>query len=321
MASSRASSRPLLLQGAGRGRLGPAFVAAVMALSMGGCTGQSSGPILTGDGPTPVASASAASDIVGETEPVPASVSPPGSATPLPAGPTDTPDDSRGDYRPRAIEVPILLYHHVLADTPLVRYTIAAQRFEQQLDYLISHGYQTITLQDLLDAIRAGAPLPQRPVVLTFDDGNQEVLELAYPRMQARGMVGVVYVVGNRIGVEGFLDAEALQTLRQAGWEIGSHGMTHRSLEDLSAEDLAKEVVSSKAVIEAALGEPIASFAYPFGIVTGESLLAVVRAGYTSGAGLGISNLHRPDGLFYLSRREVRGTYELQAFAELLGEP
>jgi peptidoglycan/xylan/chitin deacetylase (PgdA/CDA1 family) len=245
-------------------------------------------------------------------------MSSPGSPTPLPAGPTDTPDDIRGDYQPRAVTVPILLYHHILADTPLVRYTVAAQRFEQQLDYLIAHGYQTITLQDLLDAIRAGATLPDHPVVLAFDDGNQEVLELAYPRMQARGMVGVVYVVGNRIGVEGFLDAEGLQTLREAGWEIGSHGMTHRSLEDLSAEDLAREVVLSKAVIETALGEPIHSFAYPFGTVTEASLLAVMRAGYTSGAGLGISNLHRPNDLFYLSRREVRGTYELQAFAALL---
>jgi hypothetical protein len=52
--------------------------------------------------------------------------------------------------------------------------------------------------------------------------------------------------------------------------------------------------------------------------VTEASLLAVMRAGYTSGAGLGISNLHRPNDLFYLSRREVRGTYELQAFAALL---
>jgi peptidoglycan/xylan/chitin deacetylase (PgdA/CDA1 family) len=209
----------------------------------------------------------------------------------------------------------------VLADTPPVRYTIAAQRFEQQLDHLISHGYETITMQDLVDAIRTGASLPRQPVVLTFDDGNQDLLELAYPRMQARGMVGVVYVVGNRIGVEGFLNAESLQMLRNAGWEIGSHGMTHRSLADLSGEDLAREIVFSKTAIETALGKPIHSFAYPFGIVTEESLLAVISAGYTSGAGLGIGNVHRPDGLFYLSRREVRGTYEQQAFAALLGAP
>jgi peptidoglycan/xylan/chitin deacetylase (PgdA/CDA1 family) len=97
--------------------------------------------------------------------------------------------------------------------------------------------------------------------------------------------------------------------------------MTHLALADLTGEDLAKEVGRSKTVIEAALGEPIHSFAYPFGIVTGESLLAVMRAGYTSGAGLGLGNVHRPDGLFYLSRREVHGTYELQTFEALLGLP
>jgi peptidoglycan/xylan/chitin deacetylase (PgdA/CDA1 family) len=97
--------------------------------------------------------------------------------------------------------------------------------------------------------------------------------------------------------------------------------MTHRSLADLSGEDLAREIVLSKTAIETALGEPIHSFAYPFGIVTEESLLAVISAGYTSGAGLGLGNVHWPDGLFYLSRREVRGTYEQQALAALLGAP
>jgi peptidoglycan/xylan/chitin deacetylase (PgdA/CDA1 family) len=66
-------------------------------------------------------------------------------------------------------------------------------------------------MQDLVNASQIGAPLPDRPAMLTFDDGNQDLMEMAYPRMQARGMVGVVYVVGNRIGVEGFLNAESLQ--------------------------------------------------------------------------------------------------------------
>jgi peptidoglycan/xylan/chitin deacetylase (PgdA/CDA1 family) len=144
------------------------------------------------------------------------------------------------------------------------------------------------------------------------------VLDQAFPLMQARGMVGVVYVVAKRIGAEGFLNGEDLKTLRTAGWEIGSHGLTHRSLEDLNGDDLAEEVSRSKEIIEAALGEPIHSFAYPFGIVTEKSLLAVIRAGYTSGAGLGLVNTHRPDRLFYFSRREVHGTFDLTSFQALL---
>ncbi len=199
-----------------------------------------------------------------------------------------------------------------------MRYTIEARRFEEQLDYLADHGYEAITIQDLVNAIRAGVRVPRQPVVQTFDDGNQDLFELAFPRMNARGMVGVVYVVANRIGAEGFLSADNLLALRQAGWEIGSHGMAHRALADLSDKDLRTEVADSKRVLETALGEPIRSFAYPFGTVTEASVKAAIEAGYTSGAGLGLWNVHRPDSLFYLSRREVHGTYELEQFAALL---
>ena len=255
---------------------------------------------------------------------VPRSTSPPAPATsaltPTPAGaPKD--DASPPPSHPGPVTVPILLYHHVRASAPLVRYSLDARRFETQLDDLVAHEYHTITMQDLVNAIRTGAPLPERPVLITFDDGNRDVLDQAFPRMRARGMVGVIYVVGNRIGADGFLTREDLRSLRDAGWEIGSHGMTHVALSDLPAETLADEIEGSKTAIEAALGEPIHSFAYPFGVITEESLLLVIRAGYTSGAGLGIRNEHRPDGLFYLSRREARGTYGLEAFRALLGPP
>ena len=254
----------------------------------------------------------------------PLSTSPPAPAspavTPTPAGaPTD--DASPPPFHPGPVAVPILLYHHVRDTLQPVRYTLDPERFEAQLDDLVAGDYHTITVQDLVDAIRIGAPLPERPVVLTFDDGNRDVLDQAFPRMQARGMVGVIYIVGNRIGADGFLASLDLRSLRDAGWEIGSHGMTHVALPDLPAGTLADEIEGSKTAIEAALGEPIHSFAYPFGVITAESLSLVIQAGYTSGAGLGILNEHRPDGLFYLSRREVRGTYDLEAFRALLGQP
>jgi len=287
-----------------------ALLATCLGLAMAGCT--QPGQAATRD-PDPAA-------------PAPGTLTAP---TPLPATPALTPipssvpldDASPPPSRPGPVTVPILLYHHVRASAPLVRYSLDAQRFEAQLDDLVNHGYHTITMQDLVDAIRTGAPLPDRPIVLTFDDGNLDVLEQAFPRMLARGMVGVVYVVGNRIGAEGFLSGEDLKRLRDAGWEIGSHGMTHLALSDLRAEAMPAEIEGSKTAIEAALGKPIHSFAYPFGMVTDESLLLVVAAGYTSGAGLGIGNEHRPDGLLYLSRREVRGTYDLESFRALLGPP
>jgi len=235
--------------------------------------------------------------------------------------PTATVVPSATPGEPRSVSVPILLYHHIRDASRPVRYSVGVERFEGQLDDLVAAGYHTVTVEDVVNAIRQGTPLPPRPVVLTFDDGNRDILDNAFPLMQARGMVGVVYVIAGRLACDVCLRAEDLRSLRSEGWEIGSHGLTHQSLVDLPAGDQAAEILGSKEKLEAALGEAIDSFAFPFGLVSNESLSLVIQAGYTAGVGLGISNSHDVNDLYYLSRREVRGTYDLQAFRALLAAP
>lgn len=75
----------------------------------------------------------------------------------MPARPNDTPEDFTRGGQPQVVRIPILLYHHILADTPPVRYSVAVHSCEQQLDCLREHDYHTITMQELVSAIRTGA--------------------------------------------------------------------------------------------------------------------------------------------------------------------
>jgi peptidoglycan/xylan/chitin deacetylase (PgdA/CDA1 family) len=221
-------------------------------------------------------------------------------------------------FGPGAVEIPILLYHHVSASDGGSRYTIGAEAFEEQLRFLAEHGYHTVTVREVAAAIRAGAQLPAKPVVLTFDDGNLNTYTEAWPRLQAHGFVGVVYVVANRLGSPGFLSAAQLQELASAGWEIGSHSWSHANLTTTERSQWRQEIVGSRVELQRALGPGVESFAYPFGAVTEEIIREAYEAGYTSAVGLGPSIVHDRGSLYYLQRREVWGNWDLAVFERLL---
>lgn len=180
--------------------------------------------------------------------------------------------------------------------------------------YLAEAGYQTVTITDVAAAIRAGAVLPPRPIVLSFDDGNLDTYTEAWPRMRAHGFVGVAYVVANRVGSIGFLGAPQLAELASAGWEIGSHSMTHASLVDLERSQWRSELVGSKLELQRLIGVEVKTFAYPFGLGDAEIFRKAAEYGYDSGVGLGKATVHDRGDLYYLNRREVLGNWDLTAF-------
>jgi len=218
---------------------------------------------------------------------------------------------------PGGVSVPILLYHHITEGEPTNSYSVSKANFAEQLNYLIEHGYRTITIQNLVQAITQGEKLPQKSIVITFDDGNQNVFLNAYPLMQEKGLIGAVMIIANRVGVPGFLSINQLLELVRAGWEIGSHGMKHVDLVK-EPQALRDEIANSKSSLEKTLKMKISVFAYPYGKANSVTIDWVKRIGYSAALGLGIDNYHDPKDLFYLSRREVKNEFSLVDFANLL---
>lgn len=116
---------------------------------------------------------------------------------------------------------------------------------------------------------------------VTFDDGNFSDTAIALPALLERGMSGRFFVVAGRVGLPGYLSADDLGALHDAGMQIGVHGMRHRSWRGLADEDLQEEIFESRRQLEAHIGERLTSAACPFGAYDRRVLGALRRAGFT----------------------------------------
>jgi len=238
--------------------------------------------------------------------------------TPLPTDtpiPTETPVlvwNPAGD-----IIAPILLYHHVSNVGGGTRYYVSVDTFRAQMEALREWGYTSITISDLVDVLINGGNLPPRPVVITFDDGNIDIYQNAFPIMREMGFVGTFYIVANRLHSNYFVNVEQLQEMSNDGWEIGSHGMSHSDL-TLDHSIINYEVAESRSILVDAIGQPVNTFAYPYGKTDEFVTNKVSEYGYHAGIGLGLNQEHTLGTLFYLNRREVQGDYNLSTFQSLL---
>ena len=247
--------------------------------------------------------------------------------TPIPTEtqiPTETviPTPTWETAGPGEVTAPILMYHDIDPDktTGKFSYNIHPDTFAAQMQMLADLGYHTITARQLVAAIREGAPLPPKPIVLTFDDGYLNVYDQAFPIMQAHGFVGVAYIVANRLEADGFLNVPELDEMIAAGWEIGSHSYTHSDL-TLDHSTAFSEIYTSRERISEATGVAVDTFAYPFGSIDPYLGERTRKWGYTGAMGLGRQIIHSTNSLYYLQRIEIFGQMSLEEFQAVLSGP
>ena len=162
---------------------------------------------------------------------------------------------------------PILEYHTV-TKTPVRNseiYNVPPEEFAAQLDYLQENGYTTITLQDFMRAKRGKQILPEKPIVLTFDDGYEDNFTEMLPILEAHNMTAVVYVVTNFIGKPGYLNFSQLKEMQKRGIEIGSHTADHIPLDKAGEKVLNGQVHAAKQFLDWSELETIYTFSYPNG--------------------------------------------------------
>ncbi len=188
-------------------------------------------------------------------------------------------------------DIPVINYHKISAQADVGITSRNPDDFYEDIFRLNALGYQTITFEDLLHK----PFLPPKPIILTFDDGYRSVLEKAYPILQSFGFTGVVYMPTAYIGKQNdwdvqfggkrfwHLSQDDLRVLHKAGFEIGSHGCTHRALTALPRAKAQKELSDSKKLLEDLLGAPVYSVSYPFGRINRVLLEFAKTCGYTFG--------------------------------------
>ena len=246
---------------------------------------------------------------------LPPTITPSPSATPS-SSPTASP--TWESFPAGKVTAPILLYHHInepQADSS--RYFVTAGAFEGQMQALHDWGYTPVTVGALVDILVKGGKLPARPAAITFDDGNADVYQNAFPIMRKYGYPGTFFIVANRLGSKGYVGIDELKEMVAAGWEIGSHSMTHADLLKNPAL-IPNEAGASRKVLEDALQTHVNLFAYPFGVMNGLVWEKVRSYGYRAAVGLGGSYYHSMGTLYYLSRIEVQNSFDLDQFAKIL---
>ncbi len=182
----------------------------------------------------------------------------------------------------RGNNVPILMYHAIcsagdaaLPQTASLEHAVDAGDFRAQLDAIVNCGYRTIKLDDL------DRPLAEsKSLLITFDDGHQSDLLVAAPELARRNLHAIFFVIWSYLGRPGYMTCDQVLALREQGFEIGSHGLTHTRLTQISPAETLNEVLESKRRLEGLLQEPIAALAIPFGYYNDVVLRAAWAAGY-----------------------------------------
>jgi peptidoglycan/xylan/chitin deacetylase (PgdA/CDA1 family) len=225
---------------------------------------------------------------------------------------------------PDTVFVPIILYHWIAVSPINSQYYVPPAKFEEEMKLLHDWGYTTITTELLIKAIKEGADLPSRPIIISFDDGHLNNYTAAFPIMKKYGFTGVLYIVTNYIGADKYMNVEQIKEMAAAGWEVGSHSVSHSDLTSLEPQRQRYEVVESRAKLEEALGVPVLTIAYPFGISNSSVIDYAIFAGYIGGMGLGFTYDQGTTNLYNMQRRDIKGTYDVKQFAAFLpwqGDP
>lgn len=207
-------------------------------------------------------------------------------------------------------EVPVLMYHDV-TDRPSVYFDVPTGTFRRHLEQLREAGARPISLAQLHNHLAAGASLPPRAVLLTFDDGYLGQLRFAYPLLKRFGFPAAFFVhtavIGRRTGKDHMTWAQ-LQALDREGLvTIESHTVSHpEDLRLCSDAALERELRESKRLLEEKLGRPVRFLAYPVGNADGRVARAARAAGYELAFTMGPGWAASPADAFFVPRLNPR---------------
>lgn len=248
----------------------------------------------------------------------------PGTETPVPAI-VPVPAIAVPDGTERSLHVPILMYHYLSvppADADIYRrdLSVTPDLFAKQLDRIAAEGYTVISLYDLYSALVSGAPLPEKPVVITFDDGYRDAYENAFPILREHGMKATFFVLTDFMDENRpeYLTWDMAREMLAAGMSIESHGRNHVSLEGKDHDYLVWQALGSLQTIQYELGVAPRFVSYPAGEYDQNTIDIFRSANFLGGVTTEQGATHASNDLFELTRVRVRGSTTPDDLSKLL---
>lgn len=168
-------------------------------------------------------------------------------------------------------QIPVLCYHHIRESKPgqsetIKTFSVTPAQFAEQMKALNDSGYQTILPDQLYNYLVYNEELPEKPIMLTFDDSIEGQYTIGVKEMDKYGFKGVFFLMTIPIGKPRYMTKENIKELADAGHAMESHTWDHHMVTKLKGDEFEKQFAGSNKTIEEITGKKVSYFAYPFGM-------------------------------------------------------
>ncbi|MCU0496976.1 MAG: polysaccharide deacetylase family protein [Anaerolineae bacterium] len=235
------------------------------------------------------------------------------------------PIQSAQDLTLRRLYVPILMYHYVSplpanADEYRVDLTVEPAIFRAHLQYLADEGYTTISLYQLNEALINGVTLPDRPIILTFDDGHIDHYTEVFPALTQHGFTATFFVITGLADQSrsDYLSWAQIQEMSNAGMSMEAHTKSHAPLVERNRDFLIYEILGSLESLGAHTGHAPSMFAYPGGRYDDATLSLLRETPVQIAVTTRFGAWHTSDNRLELPRLRVSGNLGVIGLAQLL---
>ncbi len=246
--------------------------------------------------------------------------------------PTDTPTATKPPPLPTPIgsysltvRVPIMMYHYVStppedADEYRTDLSVTPANFRRQLQYLKDNGFTTIDLYDLSLAVTARRALPEKPVILTFDDGYLDNYQYAFPLLKEFGFSGTFFIVTEFVDHQNpaYMSWEMIREMAEAGMRIENHSKTHADMTTQSRDGLIWQIRGAQETLAAHLGYTPRFFCYPGGRFDEDTIAMLQELDIWGAVTTSGGKWHTFDGRYEWSRLRMRYTTDMPTFSALV---
>ena len=205
-------------------------------------------------------------------------------------------------------QVPILCYHQIRdwrpTDSKVSKdYIVPVEAFKAQIKMLADSGYHTILPDQLYNYLVNGAALPDKPIMLTFDDTDLPQYTIAKPEMEKYGFKGMFFIMTVSLDRPNYMSKQQVKALSDAGHAIGSHTWDHHNVKQYQGNDWVVQIEKPTKTLEAITGKPIKYFAYPFGLWSPAVIDPLKKRGFI--AAFQLSTKRDPQEPLYTIRRII----------------
>lgn len=224
----------------------------------------------------------------------------------------------------KQIKVPLLTYHYIgnnpnPQDLARDNLSVSPDKFEAQMEYLSQHGYTPLTLSEIISAFKGEFVLPEKAVVLTFDDGYIDFYLNAYPILLKYQLKATVFIPTGLMDQGYYLSWDQIRQMDSSGLiSFQSHSVSHTDLPSLEHEQLIFQLKESKKTLEQVLGKRVNFLAYPYGASNPNIWQVVRETGYLAAVGTWYSDTLSEGVIYDLPRIKIAGQLTLEDFINRL---